>query len=257
MLAAALFALSLFTSPAMADDVTLKAEDGTKLHAVYTPAAKPKSGVVLVHMLGRDSGDWRFVADKLKAQGISSVAVDLRAHGANAEEGQKPSDADFSAMHQDVAAAVAHLRAQGLEDVQLVGASIGANLVLKVAAKDPEIRSVVLLSPGMEYKGVSLDGLLEDYGERPLLVVVSRDDRYSAKTGLWVESQARGYTELEIYEAAGHGTRMLNKAPSLEPMLISWLLGSYRLKDAGTGKASLQVGDQTDVETTGQTLDER
>ncbi len=257
MLGVALFALSLLTSPAMAEDVTLKAADGAKLHAVYEAAAKPRSGVVLVHMLGRDSGDWRFLADKLKAQGVSSVAVDLRAHGGSATEGQTPTDADFAAMHNDVRAAVQLLKDKGIQDIAILGASIGANLALTVAAEDPAITSLVLLSPGMDYKGISIEGALETYGERPLLTVVSKDDRYSAKTGLWIDSQARGYHELEIFESAGHGTRMLNKAPSLEPMVISWLLGSYRLKDAGTGKASLQAGDQTKLETTGQTLDER
>ena len=160
-------------------------------------------------------------------------------------------------MKQDVAASVAYLRAQGIEDVSIVGASIGANLALNVAAADTGVTNVVLLSPGMEYKGVEIQQALADYGERPLLCVVSKDDTYSARTGLFIDSQARGYHKLEIYETAGHGTRMLNKAPALEPLVISWLLGSYRLSDTANDRSEgLTTGDTTKVETEGKRINE-
>ncbi|HJN77576.1 MAG TPA: alpha/beta fold hydrolase [Myxococcota bacterium] len=250
---------SLFSSPALAGDVTLKAEDGTRIHAVYTEAREPVSGVVLVHMVSRSASDYRFLADKLQAQGISAVAVDLRKHGDNVDEGEEVviEDIEWSYMKQDVAAGVAYLRAQGVDDIAIVGASIGANLALNVAAEDEGITNVVLLSPGMEYKGVELAQALGEYGERPLLCVVSQDDRYSAKTGLFVEAQARGYHKLEIYETAGHGTRMLNKAPALEPLLVSWLLGSYRLSDTANDRSEgLTTGDTTKVETEGTRINE-
>lgn len=251
--------LLFLLNTAFADDVTLKAEDGTKIHAVYSEAREPKSGVVLVHMLGRSADDWRFLSDKLKASGISSVAVDLRKHGANITGDEKPEilDEDWQAMTKDVAAAVEHLRSKGVTDISIVGASIGANLALNVAAQDEGITNVVLLSPGMEYKGVEISQALADYGERPLLCVVSKDDRYSAKTGLFIDAQARGYHKLEVYEAAGHGTRMMNKAPGLEPLLVSWLTGSFRLSDASTNRGEgLTTGDTTTIETEGQRLGE-
>lgn len=252
-----LLLLLFLSTPALADDVSLKAEDGTKIHAVYTEAREAKSGVVLVHMLGRSASDWRFLADKLQASHISSVAVDLRKHGDNVTGEVEIADEDYQAMTKDVAAAVAHLRKQGIEDISIVGASIGANLALNVAADDEGITNVVLLSPGMEFKGVEISQALADYGERPLLCVVSKDDRYSAKTGLFIDAQARGYHKLEVYEAAGHGTRMLNKAPGLEPLLVSWLTGSFRLSEASTSRGEgLTTGDTTTIETEGTRLGE-
>jgi len=251
--------VSSLLSPAFAADVTLKAEDGTKIHAVYTEAREPKSGAVLVHMVGRSAADYRFLADKLKAQGVSTVAVDLRKHGGNVADGAEVSieDIEWSQMKQDVAAGVAYLEAQGIEEIAIVGASIGANLALNVAAANENVDNVVLLSPGMEYKGVEISQALADYGERPLLCVVSKDDRYSAKTGLFIDAQARGYHKLEVYESAGHGTRMLNKAPALEPMLMSWLLGSYRLSDTASDRSEgLTTGDTTKVETEGTKINE-
>lgn len=257
-----LFALVLaFASPAAAEGITLKAEDGTKLHAEYNKV-NGESAVVLVHMLGRSAKDWRFVADKLNTSGLSTLAVDLRKHGANLpEDAGRPelSPQDFAGMKQDVQAAVAHLKAKGFADIQIVGASIGANLALQVAAEDPSIRSVVLLSPGLDFKGVTSEDALAKYGERPLLVVVSKDDRYSAKSGLVLDSQAKGVHSLVIYETAGHGTKMLNKEPQAEPMVLSWLLGTYTMTDGDGGAsraAGLQTGDTNKIETTGKKLGE-
>lgn len=258
----ALFAMAFaFASPALAEDITLKAEDGTKLHAQFNKADGP-GAVVLVHMLGRGAKDWRFVADKLNANGLTTLAVDLRKHGANLPEDagrQELTPQDFAGMKQDVQAAVAHLKAKGFTEIQIVGASIGANLALQVAAEDPSIKSVVLLSPGLDYKGVTSEDALAKYGERPVLVVVSKDDRYSAKSGLVLDSQAKGVHSLVIYEAAGHGTKMLNKEPQAEPMVLSWLLGTYTMTDVDGGAsraAGLQIGDTNKIETTGKKLGE-
>lgn len=258
----ALFAIVLAAaSPAAAEDITLKAADGTALHAEYNKASG-EGAVVLVHMLGRGAKDWRFVADKLNASGLTTIAVDLRKHGANlAQDAGRPelSPQDFAGMKQDVQAAVAHLKAKGFTDIQIVGASIGANLALQVAAEDESVTSVVLLSPGLDYKGVTSEDALAKYGERPLLVVVSKDDRYSAKSGLVLDSQAKGVHSLIIYDAAGHGTKILNKEPQAEPMLLSWLLGTYTLTDVDGGAsraAGLQTGDTKELETTGKKLGE-
>lgn len=248
----------LFASVAHADDVTLKTSDGVRVHADYQ-AGKNTQGVVLVHMLKRSGKDWRFFADKLNSNGMHTIAVDLRHHGANVAEGSDTEipEESYALMRHDVEAAVKHLRDKGCTEIAIVGASIGANLALLVAADDPEITNVVLLSPGLDYKGVSSETAIEAYGERPVLIVVSKEDQYSARSGLLLDSMARGYHVLEIYDGAGHGTKMLNREPGLESMLISWLNGSYRLDADGVGSgAGIQAGDQSTIETEGKKLGE-
>ena len=59
------------------------------------------------------------------------------------------------------------------------------------------------------------------------------------------------------YDGAGHGTKMLNREPSLESLLISWLNGSYRLDAEGVGAGGgIQAGDQSTIETEGKKLGE-
>lgn len=258
-----LLALTLGSIDALAADISLKAQDGTKLYASYNAVAGSTKGVVLVHMSGRNAKDWRFTAEKLNQAGLATVAVDLRGHGANVPEGATPpalTDADYMAMTQDVSAAVAYLRGQGIKEVSIVGASLGASLALKVAAQDPAVSNLVLLSPMMSQKGIDASVALAEYGDRPVLIVVSKEDMAAAKTGLALDAQAKGYHKLEIYEGAGNGTKMLNKAPGLEPLLVSWLLGTARLADgapnASAAGAAVTTGDTSAVQTTGKKLGE-
>lgn len=255
------FALTLWPTSALAADVSLKTQDGTKIYASYNAVRSATKGVVLVHMSGRSSKDWRFLAEKLNQAGLATIAMDLRGHGANVPEGATPpvlTDADYMAMTQDVAAAVAYLRTQGIKEVGLVGASLGASLALKVASQDAAITNLVLLSPLMNQKGIDAAAALSEYGARPVLIVVSKEDSAAAKAGLVLDSQAKGYHQLEVYDGAGNGTKMLNKAPGLEPLLVSWLLGTARLADdAPTGAgAAVSTGDTSAVQTTGKKLGE-
>lgn len=262
ILAATLLACTLSFGEALAADVTLRAEDGTRIHASYDAVNGAKHGVVLVHMLGRSAEDWRFVTKKLNEAGITTLAVDLRGHGANVPEGKEApalTETDYRAMTQDVAAGVAHLRKQGVEQVSIVGASIGANLALQVASKDKAILDVVLLSPGANYKGVVVaPDNMADYGDRPILLVASKDDRVAAKTAYLLDKAAVGDHKLMLFDTAGHGTKMLNKEPSLEPDLISWLLGTDRLSSTEAGSVSssadIKTGDTTAIETKGEKL---
>ncbi|MCB9744550.1 MAG: alpha/beta fold hydrolase [Alphaproteobacteria bacterium] len=252
---------ALLAGAAFAADVTLRAEDGSRIHADYIAVASAKKGVVLVHQLDGQASDWRFTAEALNKAGIATIAVDLRGFGASKDvvTGEL-AEADYTAMTQDVRAAVAHLRAQGIEDISIVGASIGANLALKVAAKDPKITTVVLLSPGMNYKGHNAGEAVEAYGTRPLLMVVSDDDKYSAKTALVLDKQFKGPHKLEVYKGAGHGTKMLAKATGLEELIVRWLINPAQASgaggDAAAGGATVSTGVDGTITTTGKKLGE-
>ena len=61
--------------------LNLKATDGSHVHAVATLQPKSTKGVILAHMMGRDSSDWTFLGKKLHQTKFSTIAVDLRGHG--------------------------------------------------------------------------------------------------------------------------------------------------------------------------------
>jgi pimeloyl-ACP methyl ester carboxylesterase len=104
-----------------------------------------------------------------------------------------------------------------------IGASMGANMALWAAAEEAEVRTVVLLSPGLSYFGVEADKALEDYIQRPLLIVASSEDTYSAESSQNLEMLAQDEAELVLYDGAGHGTDMFAHESGLIDLIVEWL----------------------------------
>jgi pimeloyl-ACP methyl ester carboxylesterase len=250
--------LALFAALAFAgQDLTLKAEDGSSVAAVATPGKPGQGGVVFVHMLGRTNEDWHFLAEKVSKSNMAVISPDLRGHGRNVPAGTEVvlAEADYLAMENDVRAAIAWLRSQGVSQVSCAGADIGANLCLQVAAKDPNIVNLVLLSPGLNYKGVRSADALDRYGDRPVLFVASSEDSYSAMSAEKLDERAKGQHMLAILDKAGHGTKMLNRDPELEGLLVSWLIGSYKLASGEMVRPRPESGSTQGVQTSGEKLD--
>lgn len=252
-----MIALLLATAAFAAEDITVPTADGVELHATVHGAAGATRGVVLVHMEGRHGGDWNFMAERLGRSGMRTVAPDLRGHGTSpvppAFNGE-----DFAPMVADVEAAVGWLRAQGVTDISCTGAGVGANLCMRVAAADPQISNVVLLSPGLKIKGVAALDVIETYGSRPLLVVASIEDRYAAISADKIDARAKGEKRLEMLNKAGHGTKMLTRDTSLESTVVEWLLAEYSVAQSGPAASKAAVGSEVEkVKTTGKTLDSR
>ena len=254
-----LFAL-LLSWQAQAADVTLTAKDGTRLHALYEPSTKKGAvqGVVLVHGDKRQAADWSFLMTKLAQAGFNTIAPDLRGHGANITQGTSPAtltETQYQAMVLDVNAATDYLRSKGNKSISLVGATLGANLAIQAASATRDATNVVLLSPGLTYQGVSTSDALARYGDRPILMVVSKDDGYAAKSALVLDAQAKGKKHMEIYPSAGSGATMLNREPGLEGLILSWLLGTYALEgDSATQDPNIDLGKDKAIETTGDKL---
>lgn len=218
--------------------------DGQRLAASWGMPAAATDGVVFVHMAGHTKEDWASLADKVYRQGVAVVMVDLRGHGANLG-GAPPAplaDADYAKMTADVSAAVAYLRAKGVARVSLVGAELGANLAINVAATDPAIAAVVLLSPGQQVKGVPATDATRSYGARPLLLVASNDDAYSARSVGALAAVASAEDPLKLYDTAGKGTKMLVREPMLEPIVTGFLKRVWSMPVPAASTAKGQSG---------------
>jgi pimeloyl-ACP methyl ester carboxylesterase len=179
-------------------------------------------------MYAASKGDWADFARSLQAAGFSSLAIDLRGHG------ETGGDEDWALAAEDVALAYAWLAGHdgiSADRVGIVGASIGANLALVVAAGDPSVRSIALLSPGLDYFRVRIDGLIEQYGDRPSLLIASEEDQYSADTVRTLAALAPGEAEPLLVLNAGHGTAMFDRQADLAGRLLDFL--ARTLQSAG------------------------
>ncbi len=197
------------------------ADGQTIAYQIYT--SKPGNpGVILLHMLRKTRTDWDAFAKYLQKNGFNVIAMDTRGHGQSTGNWEAFTTEDFQKMTLDVATAKSVLESKQADVKRLIviGASIGANTALNYAVNDPDVQTVVLLSPGLEYKGVNTEGTINLF-QKPLLIVASKDDKYSADSSEMLASKNKN-AKLVLYEAAGHGTSMFVQK-ELAPTILSWL----------------------------------
>lgn len=205
--------------------VSFRTSDGVAIAGTFFEAARrPSPAVVLVPMMTRTRRDWEPVGAQLAAQGIAALAIDLRGHG---ESGVSPAaeESGVTPMQEDVVAAFLHLQSRPdvlHERIGIAGASLGANLAVAAGAALPGIRSVALLSPTMDYRGLRIEASARKYGARPMLLIASREDAYAMRTVRELLDEKLPQREQIVLEHAGHGAIMLRRDPSLISALVEW-----------------------------------
>ena len=90
----------------------------------------------------------------------------------------------------------------------LAGASIGANLALRVAVREPESPFAVLLSPGYVYRGIGIRKAILAF-DRPLILAAALDDPYALKSAEHVFPWLRHRESWFLKAISGHGVKML------------------------------------------------
>ena len=203
-------------------------KDGYTIAADYY-AGTNTSGVLLLHMMPADRTSWQALAAKLQESGFHVLAIDLRGHGQSTggpNGYQVFSDAEHQQSVFDIDSSIEFLHLKGVKKIHIGGASIGANLGLQYKAKHPEITSVMILSPGLDYHGIHSDIWIGNL--RPaqaVLLVASDDDVYSFATvkTLFDHSSNLPRREVKLLTQAGHGTTMLEKNPEFINELVVWL----------------------------------
>ena len=201
--------------------LTLRTEDGQGIAATwYEPAYRPAPAVVLVHMLTRTRRDWERLATVLASEGIGALAIDLRGHGESSGE-----STGVAAMRQDVDAARRHLAVRPdviHSRIGIAGASVGANLAVLAAADDPVVKSLALLSPTLDYRGLRIEAAMRKYGKRPALLIASKEDAYALRTVGDLGKGGGALREILLLDGAGHGTTMLGRVPELGAQIAGW-----------------------------------
>ena len=201
--------------------MTISASDGLPLAATfYSPTIRPAPGVLLIPPRGHDRTAWDPLARALQAAGYAVLTVDLR--GSGPSSGAE----DWTLARDDVHAALrmlAELPGVGPGQIIAGGASVGANLALDACADLPGCVAAVLLSPGLDYRGITTPDALVRLGTRAVLIAASENDDNNPSDSIVLDGMAVGDHRLVIYPAAGHGTDMLTAQPDLVGLIVEWL----------------------------------
>lgn len=208
-------------------DMAIFAEDGLALQASYYSApARPAPAVLLLHMEGEDRRVWDGLVARLQASGLVVLTVDLRGHGATGGA------VDWTRGVADVRAVLAQLGQFAAVDptrIVIVGASISANIALNVCAESAACAGTVLLSPGLDYRGITTTGAMALLGTRPALILASENDGNNPADSLTLDGLARGDHQVVIYPETRHGTALLDEALNPPPLdlIASWIVTRF------------------------------
>jgi pimeloyl-ACP methyl ester carboxylesterase len=184
--------------------------------------------ILLLHGLGDHRAAWTEFARVLRQNGYTVLAIDLRGHGRSTmDDGvnrtwDRFTTADFAGMTKDEAAAQQFL---GNENISIIGASIGANIALNYAAQSGKVSSLVLLSPGLDYKGITTEKAMRLY-KGAVFIAAGELDGYAADSSNRLYELSAGNRTLKIYNTGNHGTQLLEDS-AVQDTILAWLAKNY------------------------------
>ncbi len=205
---------------AVARTVSYRSTGGRVVDAALNEASqRPAPAVVLVGTLGHARDDWQGIAQRLADARITTLAIDLP--GATL-----PGDPGTLLMWgEEVRSAVSFLsgRTEARPTaIGVLGAALGASLAAVAAANDPRVRSLALVSPVSDYRGLRIDNALRQFGARPVYLVASRQDSYSARSVRELSKNPPGLRQSQLAEAPASGIALLTREPDLVRLIVEW-----------------------------------
>lgn len=213
------------------EEITFMTADGVKIAGNYFRPEKEHSPVfLLLHMMPSTKESWNSFASLLNKNGFAVLAIDLRGHGKSIEKNgtrldyKEFEDSDHRESMKDIAAAKEFLAKQKNIDIKrmaMAGASIGANLSLWQASMDKDIKLLILLSAGLNYRGIIAERLAPAYSG-PVYLLASEGDANAARSSRELITVFHGDKILEIIKGDSHGTNMFLTEPLLMEKLLNW-----------------------------------
>lgn len=191
--------------------------------------------VILLHSLSENRNVWKKYSIALATKGYAVFVPDLRGHGESILDKKNRRSfwrsfkkEQWILMPQDVISGIDYLKNNNpqanIDKIIIVGSSMGAAAGVITAEKEKDkVKAIALLSPFCNYKGMESRVPLVNYGEHPLLIIVSKTDRASYDASQELIKYAQGEHEIALVNNAGHGTVMLKFEPKLVPLLYKWL----------------------------------
>lgn len=236
------FALALFRSEGWSSQsLTLVTEDQKKISATYySPPAPNAPGVIVIPDTRCDGAVFGRFPSKINKAGFAVLVMDLRykdliARAKGTEESIKllQSQDLYAPVNYDVKSAHDFLTSQKEVDpdrIALLGTSYGSRVALHSGAKY-KVKALVLISlSGQEaLPGKSVQELLEEYGDKPILFMTSEKDwggnYQAAENNRLYFGWAKGKKELKVWPGSAHGVDILDIGKAAD-FAIMWLKGN-------------------------------
>jgi len=193
--------------------------------------------VILLHGIDRDHTTWSDLPVSLVKAGYSVFAMDLRGHGKSTHTLHKNrvtwrlfQPEHWLLLPKDVDQVIEHFQKDAKRpqidghNVGIVGEKLGANVaVFSGRDMSPAVKALVLISPGLDYKGVIPAQAIIDY-TNPALLITTQDDPYSFKSTERLYNWLLGVKAMQVYKKIGDGSDMLSHQSALGENITEWLI---------------------------------
>lgn len=243
----------------MFEKIFLTTQDGINIAANLYSIKKPIGWLVLLHMMPATKESWHNFAIEAQKVGYESIAIDLRGHGdsrlraqtnanltptnANILDYKNFSDEEHQKSILDIQTTVDYLinphtkQSYGVEinkhnatpeKITFIGASIGTSLSLQYITENPKFKTAILLSPGLNYRGIKTELFAVKIKPDQKVFFISTKDDYVRQNAeqtqkLYDLILANKNKKIKIYETGGHGTDILNNQQELINLIIEFL----------------------------------
>jgi pimeloyl-ACP methyl ester carboxylesterase len=192
--------------------------------------------IILLHGINRDHTTWSDLPASLVKAGYSVFALDLRGHGKSTHTARKNrvtwrlfEQEQWQLLPKDVDEVIKnfqkdekHPQIDG-RNVGLVGEKLGANVAVFTGRDMNEaVKAIVLISPGLDYKGIIPSQAVIDYTNAALLIT-TQDDSYSYKSTERLYNWLLGVKAMQVYKKIGDGSDMLSHQSALGDNITEWL----------------------------------
>lgn len=191
--------------------------------------------VLLLHSLGYSSENWGNLIADLNAIGCAVIAMDLRGHGKSIYDINLKrkvwnyfTPKTYQKFPNDVVAILNQAQAVSkkvdLNNWAIVGADIGANTaVLTVKAYKKKPKTMVLISPSMDFKGLYIPIAMTEIGTMPILSMASTQDSHSISEQQKLSKFAQGGFYAKNYPKGGMGMMMIKSNPTMAMNITKWI----------------------------------
>ncbi len=229
----------------MREKIILKTSDGQEIVGNYLEVPNAKGAGLLLHMMPSTKESWEVFAEELVKARLSSLAIDLRGHGKSSggpDGFMQFSDKEHQESILDTRTGIEFLKNKGIsaDKIFLAGASIGANLSLQCQKENSELKVAILLSPGLNYRGILGGELARQLKNNQAIFVAAsehdcgyrdvsdRQDRCASEMARDIFDGAPvSEKKLKIFSNSAHGTTMLVRNAGFASEVIEWLNKIY------------------------------
>ncbi len=211
------------------EKITFNTRDGVTITGNYfKPTRKDAPVFLLLHMMPATKESWNEFAYIIQKNGYAALAIDMRGHGESTEmngirlDYKEFKDEEHRSSMNDIASAKEFLAGQSdidMSRIAIVGASIGANLALWQASIDKHVRLIMLLSPGLNYRGILADELAPKF-KGFVYILATEGDTKAADSSRKLSGIFPGEIKIDILKGNLHGTNMINREIMIN--LLKW-----------------------------------